>query len=177
MNLSQMFLDEFNREAKTTRRFLERIPNDKLNWQPHEKSMSAGKLGLHIAASQKGIMEMALADTFDSNNMKPQDTLPSNTQEILAAQDASVQFVNEKLPTITDEQMMQPWRAVRGDEVVFEMPRIGVIRNILMNHIYHHRGQLGVYLRLMGCRVPTAYGPSGDENMDGSPIEEAATTS
>ena len=177
MNLAHMFLDEFNREAKTTRRFLERIPTDKLNFKPHEKSMSAGKLGLHIAASQKGIMEMALADSFDFNNMKPQDTFPSDTQEILAAQDASVQFVNEKLPTITDEQMMQPWRAERDGETVIEMPRIGVIRNILMNHIYHHRGQLGVYLRLMGCRVPTAYGPSGDENMDGSPIEEAATAS
>jgi len=126
---------------------------------------------------EAGSMEMALADTYDFNNMKPQDTLPGTTQEIVAAQDASVQFVNEKLPTITDEQMMQPWRAVRDGETVFEMPRIGVIRNILLNHIYHHRGQLGVYLRLMGCRVPTAYGPSGDENMDGSPIEEAATAS
>lgn len=161
--MAQTFLAEFEREAVTTRKFLEQLPGDQLQWKPHEKSLSAGQLALHIAAAPGGIIQLAVQDEVPAFDFTKPFPVPASVEEVLAAHDTSVATVQQALPTIGDERMDQPWRAVRDGVVVLELPRKAVIRNILLNHIYHHRGQFGVYLRLLGAKVPAAYGPSGDE--------------
>jgi uncharacterized damage-inducible protein DinB len=163
MTIAETFLHEFEHEAKTTRRFLEQLPADKLGWKPHEKSLSAGQLALHIAAAPTGIMGMAMEDEVPAPNFNKPFPAPSSVDEVLKAHDASVATVKRDLPKLTDEKMGRMWRAVADGTPVLEMPRAAMIRAILLNHIYHHRGQFGVYLRLVGAKVPSSYGPSGDE--------------
>lgn len=176
MSIAQTFLHEFERESRTTRRFLERVPADKLSWRPHPKSLTAGQLALHIAAAQGGIIEMAMQSQLDAPDFSRPFPQPASHAEIMAALDDSEKKVRRLLPELSDEKMAQTWRMLKGGQPVMEMPRAGVIRYILMNHIYHHRGQLGVYLRLLGAQVPTAYGPSGDEEPDGTPRRQEAST-
>lgn len=173
MTIAENFLHEFEHEAKTTRRFLEQLPPDKLGWKPHEKSMSAGQLALHIASAPGHIIEMALKDEHTPEFNRPNPEAKS-VDEILAAHDASVKAVKEKLPTLTDARMGQPWRMMKDGAPVLEFPRAAMIRNILLNHLYHHRGQFGVYLRLTGAKVPSAYGPSADEAPDFAKAKAAA---
>jgi uncharacterized damage-inducible protein DinB len=164
MSQAQTLLAEFEQEAQTTRKFLERLPEDKLTWQPHEKSMTAGQLALHIATVPGGVMQMALAEKFPMPDTgRPQ---PNSMAEVLAAMDDSVATVRKLLPTVSDEQMQGMWTLVIDGKDILSMPRAAVLRNILLNHWYHHRGQFGVYLRLVGAKVPSAYGPSGDEMPD-----------
>ena len=163
MSIAEQFLAEFNAEAVTTRKFLERVPDDKLDWKPHPKSMTAGQLAFHMASFPGGVVKMACLDEFpmpDFNRTNPQ---PASTQEILTALDASISTVREVLPTLSDERMHGIWKMKSGDKDLLSMPRFAVLRNILLNHWYQHRGQLGVYLRLLGAKVPSSYGPSGDE--------------
>jgi len=163
MSIAETLLTEFEQECETTRRFLERVPEKKLSWKPHEKSMSAGQLALHIAKSPGGIVQMALQDKAPVPDFKAPREEPNNVQEVLDALDESIATVRELLPTIDDAQMFETWTAVLGDQEILSMPRVGFLRAIMLNHWYHHRGQLGVYLRLLGAKVPVSYGPSGDE--------------
>ena len=166
MTIAESFLHEFEHEAKTTRRFLERLPAGKLSWKPHEKSLSAGQLAFHIASAPAGIIGMAMENEVPAPDFSRPFEEATSVDQVLAAHDASVATVKSQLPKLTDAQMGQMWRAVKDGTPVFELPRAAMIRNILMNHIYHHRGQFGVYLRLLGAKVPSAYGPSGDEMPD-----------
>lgn len=163
MTLAESFLAEFEQEAKTTRRFLERLTDDQLSWQPHEKSMTAGQLALHIAQVPGGVLQMLSADQADAPEFNRPMPQAESTAQIFAAHDESVATVRKLLPTITDERMQQPWRMMKDGQPFMELPRVAGIRAIVLNHWYHHRGQFGVYLRLLGARVPSAYGPSGDE--------------
>ncbi len=163
MSVAQSFLHEFEQESKTTRRFLEALPDDKLGFKPHEKSLTSGQLALHIAAAQASIIEMATKNEVPAPDFGKPFPQPANKKEILAALDASIAVVRKILPTFSDGAMQETWKAVNEGETVFELPRAALIRSILLNHIYHHRGQLGVYLRLVGAKVPSSYGPSGDE--------------
>jgi uncharacterized damage-inducible protein DinB len=150
--IAAAFLAEFEQELVKTRTFLERIPADQLQWKPHEKSMSAGELALHIAEVPEGVLRLC-ADDFASASL----------QAVLAALDKSAQFARETLPTIDDERMQAIFTVTRDGKKLVAMPRQNFLRAILLNHWYHHRGQLGVYLRLLGAKVPSSYGPSGDE--------------
>ena len=164
--MSESLLAEFEHEAKTTRKFLEQLPEDKLKWTPHEKSMTAGQLALHIAAAPGNIIKMASADEVmmpDFGRLNPQ---PESIKQILESLEASINAVREILPTITDNRMHAMWRMKRDGKEVLAMPRAAVCRSLLLNHWYHHRGQFGVYLRLIGAFVPSSYGPSGDEMPD-----------
>jgi len=164
MSIAQAFLAEFEQEAKTTRKLLERLPPDKLAWKPHEKSMTAGQLALHIAQSVGQVVQMASADTFDMPDFNRQNPQPASVDEVLKAHDAAVETVRRTLPTFTDAAMQATWRLVGpGGKELMAVPRAGVLRTIMLNHCYHHRGQFGVYLRLLGAKVPSVYGPSGDE--------------
>ena len=128
--------------------------------------MTAGQLAYHMAAAPSGVMNLALSDEMpmpDFNRPNPQ---PLSLSEILDAFDASVQFVIETLGTFSDEQMNAIWRMTRDGKDLVAMPRAAVCRSFLLNHWYHHRGQFGVYLRLLGAKVPSSYGPSGDEMPD-----------
>ncbi|MGD9721228.1 MAG: DinB family protein [Pirellulales bacterium] len=163
MTISEALLAEFQQEARTTRKFLERVPDEKLAWKPHPKSMSAGQLALHIAVAPGQVMQIATADEVPVPNFDRLNPEPKSKQEVLAALDESIATVQKVLPTLTEERMQAVWRMKAGDKEVLAMPRAAFLRNILLNHWYHHRGQLGVYLRLLGAKVPSSYGPSGDE--------------
>jgi uncharacterized damage-inducible protein DinB len=163
MQIAQAFLAEFEHEAAMTRPFLERVPQDKLTWRPHAKSMTAGQLALHIAGVPGLVTSLAKEDAVPAPDFgaPPQ---PQTVREILEAFDASVAKTKQLLPTMDDAAMGRMWSAMVGDKPVLSMPRAAFLRNILLNHWYQHRGQMGVYLRMLDVAVPSTYGPSADES-------------
>lgn len=163
MTIAEMMLLEFEQEAKTTKKFLEQLPEDKLLWKPHEKSMTAGQLAMHIALAPGSVAEMARLEVRQMPDFGRPNPQPESKQEVLDAFNSSLSTVREILSKFTDEQMHATWRMTRDGKELLAMPRVAVCRSILLNHWYHHRGQFGVYLRLLGAKVPSSYGPSGDE--------------
>ncbi len=162
MSVTAAFLKEFDNEAGTTRRVLERVPADKLGWKPHPKSMSLGELALHVAASPAVICGWAVeGETQFTGEKTP---TPSSTTEILAAHDKGVKTVKDSLGQIGDEGMSAMWTGKAGGATLMAMPKAALVRAIVLNHWIHHRGQLSVYLRLLDVPVPSIYGPSADEN-------------
>ncbi len=163
MSIAHAMLAEFEHEAAITRRFLERTPTDKLAWKPHEKSHTAGELALHIATVPGSVVQFALVDESPIPDAGAAFASPASVQEILAAHDQSTEKVRQVLPTLSDAHLMTNWSALRNGKVIATMPKVMVLRLIMLNHWIQHRGQLGVYLRLTGAKVPSSYGPSGDE--------------
>ena len=162
--IAEFMLAEFEQELKTTRKFLERAPESKLTWKPHEKSMTLGQLALHIAQVPAGVLGMAMQDQAappDVSN-RPQ---PANLREVLGALDHSAAFVRQRLPMVDDTRMHEMFVIAQGGKALMTVPRVSFLRSIMLNHWYQHRGQFGVYLRLVGAKVPSSYGPSGDEPM------------
>lgn len=155
---------ELQREQDTTRRVLERVPEDKLTWRPHQKSMSLGQLALHVATIPANLSQLAALDAFDAANANFEAAQPASKGEILAAMDAAVASAAEYLRLLTATSAGAPWRLTLHGSEVFAMPRAVMLRNLLFNHWYHHRGQLSVYLRLLDVPVPVIYGRSADEN-------------
>ena len=162
MSITNAFLQEFDNEAATTRRVLERVPTDKLAWKPHPKSMSLGVLALHIAGAP-GVCSSWAAEDVTSFKGEPPPT-PTSTEQILATHDKSVKSTKENLGTLGDEGLKGMWSAKAGDATLMTMPKAALVRAIVQNHWIHHRGQLSVYLRLLDVPVPSIYGPSADEN-------------
>jgi uncharacterized damage-inducible protein DinB len=162
--IAQAILDEFERELATTRKFLERLPDEQLSWRPHEKSMTAGQLALHIAQTPEGVVKLSLPDEADFPGFSAERPQPATVREVLDALDRSAAFVRQTLPTLDDARMCATFTVTREGRTLLSMPRALFLRNILLNHWYHHRGQFGVYLRLVGAKVPSSYGPSGDES-------------
>jgi uncharacterized damage-inducible protein DinB len=155
-------LEEFERELKSTRKFLERLPEDRLSWRPHAKSMTAGQLAYHIAetpgrALRGGLQERAAAPDFSVREEA------GSVRELLSMLDEGAALARETLPTVEDSWMRATFTIDLPDGSKLELPRERFFRTIMLNHWYHHRGQLGVYLRLLGVPVPSSYGPSGDE--------------
>lgn len=163
MSIAHAMLGEFEHEARTTRKFLERIPQDKLSWKPHEKSHTAGALGLHIAIVPGNVVRSAQLDESPLPDFATLFKQPASVQEILDLHEKSVETVRELLPGLDDARLMTNWSAMRDGKPVMTMPKVMFLRSIMLNHWIQHRGQLGVYLRLMGAKVPSSYGPSGDE--------------
>lgn len=164
MRLVDAFVDELEREAETTKRVLARVPNEKLNWQPHPKSMSLGQLASHIARIPGGVAKMLAQPEFEGGPMNTPLPVPANASELVPNLEASVADAKTILNNFDDATMLATWRMIRGGKEVFSAPRIGVMRTIMFNHWYHHRGQLSVYLRLLDVPLPSIYGPSADEN-------------
>jgi uncharacterized damage-inducible protein DinB len=164
VNKLESMLKEFSEEVATTKRVLDRVPADKLSWKPHEKSMSLGQLAMHIATVPGGIANITKPDAFDvsQNNFTP--PTPKNTEEIHAALEQSIRNVEQTLKETTGDAAQANWHLMFGDKELMTMPRLSVWRSLMLNHWYHHRGQLSVYLRLLDVSVPTIYGPSADEN-------------
>lgn len=156
-------LQELEQEAGNTRRTLERVPDDQLAWKPHEKSLSLGQLALHIATLPGAITEVALRPQFEAG---PRPLRPSaaSRAELLEAFDKSLADAKTRLGALDDAALDVTWKRMNGDQVVMTLPRAAVFRTMLLNHWYHHRGQLTVYLRLLGVPLPAIYGPSADEN-------------
>ena len=162
MRLADTVITELEQEAVSTRRVLERIPEDRLAWRPHPKSMSLGQLSLHIATTPAGIARMAAQDTADvPQGIQP---VPATKAEVLAAHEQSIRAASQFLRGLDDERAEAPWSMMRGGKPVFTIPRIELIRSVMLRHVYHHRGELCVYLRLLDVPVPAIYGPSADEN-------------
>ena len=156
-------LQELEQEAQTTRRVLERVPQAHLAWKPHEKSMSLGQLALHVATVPGNVAELAVqsAAPLPAEFMQPPAT---NASELVPALEQSVARAKALLGRLDDQAMTSTWRLMAGDREVMAMPRVGFIRAVMLNHWYHHRGQLSVYLRQLNVPVPSIYGPSADEN-------------
>ena len=172
MRMIDAQLAELEQEAIITARLLERVPEAHLAWKPHPRSMSLGRLALHIATVPGSVAELAAMDVVP----EPPTTSPleaTTTAELVPALEASVSRARQLLGGFDDAAMMATWRLMLNGQEALEMPRIAVTRAIMLNHWYQHRGQLMVYLRLLDVPVPSVYGPSADEN----PAWTAAATS
>jgi uncharacterized damage-inducible protein DinB len=161
VSISQQLLAEFESQAPVTRKYLERLPEDKLGWKPHSKSMTAGQLAYHLAFVPGGVCRGSQQNEIqvpDFNHAQP-----SSKQEILDTFDQSIATVREVLGGYDDATINATWRILNGTEEVAAMPRLAFLRNIMLNHWYQHRGQFGVYLRMLDVPVPASWGPSADE--------------
>lgn len=168
MSIAQALLPEFDAEMATTRRCLERVPEDRLDYKPDPKSMSLGRLAGHVAEMPSwGSMAINTDElNFASGDFKPMEM--TSRAQILTAFDKIVADSRAALAGASDEHLMGSWSLKNGDMTLMTMPRLAVIRTFVMNHTIHHRGQLSVYLRACGALVPSIYGPSADEGMAAS---------
>ena len=162
MTAIQMLLAELDHEARATRRILERVPADRLNYRPHEKSMSLGQLALHVAIVPGGIAQLSRRSPAQVPDFKQPS--PQTAAELLPALEQSLAKAHEILGGLDDAALSETWRLVDGDREVVAQPVGIMLRALMLNHWYHHRGQLCVYLRQVGVPVPSVYGPSADEN-------------
>ncbi len=162
MSLAEALLMEFDQETQTTKRVLERVPGDKLTWKPHPKSFSLGQLAFHIASGPGQIAAAVVPDSFEAPDFSHPEA--KSREEILETFSKSTASARATLKGMDDARLVSMWSLTRNGKPLMEMPRIGFLRSILMNHIYHHRGQLSVYLRMLDVPVPSIYGPSADEN-------------
>jgi uncharacterized damage-inducible protein DinB len=163
MKMIDGLLAELEQEAETTRRVLERIPQAHLSWKPHPKSMSLGQLALHVATVPGNVAEIAAMDTVPG---PPAFVHPeaATASELVPSLSESVAKAKRALGGFDDAKMGGTWRLQRDGKDIMAMPRIAFVRAIMLNHWYHHRGQLLVYLRLLNQPVPSVYGPTADEN-------------
>jgi uncharacterized damage-inducible protein DinB len=162
MSIAQSLLTEFESQVPITRRFLERLPEDKLTWKPHEKSMSAGQLAFHLAFVPGGVVRFVQNNPAQAPEFAdfPQ---PASRGEILAKFEESISAVRTVLPQLDDAAMRETFRLTAGGHEVLAQPRAEFLRDIMLSHWYQHRGQFCVYLRLLNVAVPASWGPSADE--------------
>ncbi len=176
MTIGQTMLAEFDQEMQNTRKTLERCPDDKWNWKPHEKSGTLGWLAGHVGTIPDWITmtintrELDYAPVDGPGFEPPKIT---NTKELLAAFDKGSAEARAALASVSDEEIMKDWTLLAGGQKIFAMPRVACLRGMCLNHLIHHRAQLTVYFRLLNVAVPGLYGPSADEGMPGA--AEAAT--
>jgi uncharacterized damage-inducible protein DinB len=162
MSIAQALLAEFEVQAPVTRKFLERLPEDKLTWKPHNKSMTAVQLAYHLASVPGGIVR------FVQNNpaQAPESfhfPQPASREEILKTLEESIATVRSVLPKFDDRAMKETWRMVAGGQELLAQPRAESLRDLMLSHWYQHRGQFSVYLRMLDVAVPASWGPSADE--------------
>jgi uncharacterized damage-inducible protein DinB len=166
MAISQALLPEFDMEMANTRKTLDRVPDDKFGWKPHEKSMSMGQLAVHLATIPtwgKMVMETPSMDVNPPGGSPRKQPELKTRAEILAFFDKHVPETRAALAAADDQSLMTTWTLLSGGKTIFSLPRVGVMRGMIMNHMIHHRAQMGVYLRLNDIPVPSIYGPSADE--------------
>ena len=176
MSIGQTMLMEFDEEMKNTRKTLERCPDEKWNWKPHDKSGTLGWLAVHIGTIPDWISMTINTEEFDYAPVGGHAYEPpkiTNRKELLAAFDKGVAEARTALGGVSDAELMKNWKLLGGGKEIFVMPRIACIRGMCMNHLIHHRAQLTVYFRLLGVAVPGLYGPSADE-MEPQAAEAAA---
>jgi uncharacterized damage-inducible protein DinB len=163
MAMIDTMLQELDQETQTTRRVLERVPDQKLEWRPQEKARTLGQLALHVATVPGAVAELA---ALPSPAQVPQfpDRSPKSASELLPALEESIAKVKRAVGGMDDAALMATWRLMLGDRELLAIPRAAFLRSIMLNHWYHHRGQLTAYLRELGVPIPSIYGPSGDEN-------------
>lgn len=170
MAIRDGILPEFDHEVATTRKVLERVPEGKPEFKPHEKSMEMGRLAGHVAEIPGWAKATILEDSIDVNPPSAQGaTLTAlsmtSRKQLLEEFDKAVAAGRAAIASVSDEELMKPWSLNAGGKTVFTLPKIAVLRGFVMNHMIHHRGQLSVYLRLNNVPVPSIYGPSADEKV------------
>ena len=166
MPLSDSIIPEFDHEMSNTRKTIERVPDHKLDWQPHKKSFTLGKLASHIVNIPAWTAPTLKLDSLDVDPKDgPAFTTPEgkSAKELLAWFDKNVAEARAAITSTSDAEFMKPWSLMAGGQTIFTMPRIAVLRGFILNHNIHHRAQLGVYFRLTDVPVPALYGPSADE--------------
>lgn len=166
MPISQTILPEFDHEMANTRKTLERVPDDKFSWKPHEKSMTLGGLATHLSQIPSWTKETFARTELDiapPGEPPPLMEEKKSRAEVLEAFDQNVAAARAALEAATDEQWQGQWSLLMGGKTIFTLPRAAVMRGFVMSHMIHHRAQLGVYLRLLDVPVPSIYGPSADE--------------
>ncbi|MCW3121534.1 MAG: hypothetical protein JWQ38_1026 [Flavipsychrobacter sp.] len=163
MAIKDGLIAELQMEAASTRKMLERVPADKNDWKPHDKSMKMGNLAVHVAELPSWIGFTMNADELDLSTMNYKPTIPDNNADLLAKLDNTVKEAVEVLGKSDDAEFQKMWTLRNGSHVIFTMPKIAVLRSMVYSHHYHHRGQLSVYLRLLDIPVPGMYGPSADD--------------
>ena len=167
MAISEVLLPEFDQEMASARRTLERVPGDKFDWRPHEKSGTMLWLAGHLAniptwaTMTIGQDEMDLSPGGES---PPTPEPPANVEALLATFDKNVTAARAAIAGVSDEELMKTWTLLQNGKAMLTMPKVAVLRTFVMNHLIHHRAQLGMYLRLNDLPVPSIYGPSADEN-------------
>jgi len=163
MKMIDVLLAEMDQEAQSTARVLERVPQAQLSWRPHPKSFSLGQLALHVATIPGNVAELASHATIPEPPAFIQAEA-ATAAELVPALRASLAKARQVLGGMEDAQLMETWRLMSGGREIMAMPRAAVIRMIMLNHWYHHRGQLLVYLRMHNVLLPSVYGPTADEN-------------
>lgn len=169
MHIATPLLAELEQEAQSTRKLLERIPNDRLAWRPHPKSMTIGQLALHVAQVPGAFAAILAADEVDFATTSFGTSNPATSTELLVALDKSLAEAREWLAQLDDERATTLYHARLAGQELFALPRLSLVRSLMFNHWYHHRGQLCVYLRLLDVPLPPIYGPTADENPFGAP--------
>ncbi|HKO97417.1 MAG TPA: DinB family protein [Pyrinomonadaceae bacterium] len=162
MVTTEELLQELEQEAKTTRRVLERVPEN-LGWRPHEKARTLGELAMHVAIVPGALAEL-ISSPSPAQMPKFTDPVPKSVADILPALDQSIAKAKTVLQKMTVTELSENWQLMLGDRELFTVPRVALIRSLVLNHWYHHRGQLAVYLKELDVPIPSIYGPSADEN-------------
>src|SRR5438874_1518357 len=158
MTISQMFLPEFDQEMANTRKILDCVPQDKFTWKPHEKSFTLGRLASHVAEMSQWAATTVNQDKLEIDpSMKPFNA--ATKQELMSALDAGVSSGREAIAGASDEHLGKTWSLIFGGQTVLSMPRVAILRGLVLSHMVHHRGQLSVYLRLLDVPIPGMYGP------------------
>jgi len=165
MAISQALLSEFDREMATTRKMLERFPEDKVEWRPHETCMTLGRLAGHVAEISGWTVPTMTEDKLELDRNQVTPNIVKKRDEALKQFDETVKNAREVLAGASDETFMKPWTFVAGGKTIFTLPKIAVMRSFVMNHLIHHRGQLAAFYRIAGVPVPSIYGPSKDEQI------------
>jgi uncharacterized damage-inducible protein DinB len=166
MAIRDGLLAEFDREIEVTRKVLERVPEGKSEFKPHDKSMALDRLAGHVAELPGWAKETILQDSIEVGGQAPGQAAPlkmTSRKQLLEEFDKRAAAGRAAIAGATDEAFMKPWSLIAGGKTIFTMPKIAVLRGFVMNHMIHHRGQLSVYLRLNNVPVPSIYGPSADE--------------
>jgi len=164
MNATDPLIAELESESEATRRLLDRVPADKLGWKPHTKSMTLGQLAFHVATLPAAMSSFLELDELDAAGVDFQPEQPESKDAILAGFDQSLATARETLDALGKKDPMAPWTLRVGDQEVFTIPKVGLARSLMLNHLYHHRGQLTVYLRVLDVPLPVTYGATADEN-------------
>ncbi len=162
MSINDGLINELKSEAATTRKMLERVPTESFDWKPHEKSMTMGNFAAHVANMFNWFPTTLETDELDFAQGF-EEPKPANMEELIKLLDKNVAAANESLQKIDEADFMKTWTLRNGEEIFLQMPKIGVVRAMILNHIVHHRGQLSVYLRMNDIPVPGMYGPSADD--------------
>jgi uncharacterized damage-inducible protein DinB len=166
MAIAEAFLPEFDQEAAGVRRTLERVPADKFEWRPHEKSGTMIWLAGHLANLPQWATLTMAADELDlapGGEPMPLPPTPASVEELVATFDRHAAEARAAIAGASDAEFMTPWSLLNNGTVLMTLPKAAVVRSFVMNHLIHHRAQLGVYLRLNDVPVPSIYGPSADE--------------